>query len=178
MAEFQTGESPAQPENETEQAQGDPGRDVSQLRLRDRMLQSYETQLLAARRIAKFRVRKRIESGAHPFDPDPAPKRRQYRDKAAQELLDAMIFTGTGNPIVDAVKEELGKRLGLEIEFVYVPGEMLMKVVARENGALRQLTPEERAQAEPVLSQSSLFSITCQNVDRQMLFKPNKTARV
>ena len=53
------------------------------------MLQGYEQQLLAARRLARFRVRRRLAEGLEPQDPDPSVKRRAYVEKVAQELFDS-----------------------------------------------------------------------------------------
>ena len=61
------------------------------------MLQGYEQQLLAARRLARFRVRRRLAEGLEPQDPDPSVKRRAYVEKVAQELFDSLIFTGSDN---------------------------------------------------------------------------------
>ncbi len=42
------------------------------------MLQCYEQQLLAARRLARFRVKRRLAEGLKPQDPDPSVNRRAF----------------------------------------------------------------------------------------------------
>ena len=71
------------------------------------MLQGYEQQLLAARRLARFRVRRRLAEGLEPQDPDPSVKRRAYVEKVAQELFDSLIFTGSDNPVVEEIRREM-----------------------------------------------------------------------
>ncbi len=81
------------------------------------MLQSYEQQLLAARRLARFRVRRRLAEGQEPHDPDPSIKRRGYVEKVAQELYDSLIFTGSDNPVVEEIRQELGRAVGQDVQF-------------------------------------------------------------
>ena len=52
------------------------------------MLQGYEQQLLAARRLARLRMRRRMAAGDDPNDPDPAARRHLMVEKVARELYD------------------------------------------------------------------------------------------
>ena len=106
------------------------------------MLQGYEQQLLAARRLARFRVRRRLAEGESPEDPDPAIKRREFVQKVARELHDMLIYTGSENPIMEEIRSELSRSLGYEVRFTYPPGEKLRIVRVMPNGTIT-LTEKE-----------------------------------
>ena len=139
--------------------------DANNLRLR-LMMQSYEQQLLAARRLARFRVKRRLAMGEAPEDPDPTIKRREYVEKLAQELYDTLIFTGSENPVVEEIRQELGKAVGREVVFTYPPGCKLKIMAQGPNGP----TPFSDADERKV--RYALWRITRQKVDRSMLDKP------
>ena len=139
--------------------------DANNLRLR-MMMQSYEQQLLAARRLARFRVKRRLALGEAPEDPDPAIKRREYVEKVAQELYDTLIFTGSENPVVEEIRQELGKAVGREVMFTYPPG-CKLKIMAKGPDG-----PAPFSDAEERKVRYALWRITRQKVDHSMLDKP------
>ncbi len=130
------------------------------------MLKSYEQQLLAARRLARFRVKKRLAEGLPPEDQDPSYNRAQFVQKVAHELYDRLVYTGSENPVVEKIKAELGKRLNLEVEFTYPPGGTLC-IAVREDGELRPLNADEQREYRDVLR-----GITTSQVNRTMLKEP------
>ena len=131
------------------------------------MLQSYEQQLLAARRLARFRVRRRLAEGQEPHDPDPSIKRRGYVEKVAQELYDILIFTGSDNPVVEEIRQELGRAVGQDVQFTYPPGGRL-RIVGKGPEGPRTLSEEEQLR-----TRHALWRITRQKVDQSMLEKPS-----
>ncbi|MBQ3058821.1 MAG: hypothetical protein IJD16_00690 [Desulfovibrio sp.] len=130
------------------------------------MLRSYEQQLLAARRLARFRVRRRMAEGEEPYDPDPSIKRRAFVEKVAQELYDSLIFTGSDNPMVEEIRQALSLAVGLELEFTYPPGEKLCIVGVGPDG------PRPLSEDEQCRTRNALWRITRQKVDQSMLVKP------
>ncbi len=130
------------------------------------MLKGYEQQLLAARRLARFRVRKRLAEGQNPDDPDPDAMRHVFVEKVAKELYESLIFTGTENPVAEEIRNELGEKLGLELEFSYPPGERL-QILAHGPEGPRPLDADEQRR-----SRYALWSLTRQKVDQSMLDKP------
>ena len=94
--------------------------DTTTARLRI-MLQGYEQQLLAARRLARFRVRRRLAAGEDPREPDPLPKRHATVEQVARELYDMLLYTGSDNPVVEDIRQELSQELGREVHFTYPP---------------------------------------------------------
>ena len=86
------------------------------------MLQGYEQQLLAARRLARLRMRRRMAAGDDPNDPDPAARRHLMVEKVARELYEALLYTGSDNPVVEEIRQELGREVGQDVQFTYPPG--------------------------------------------------------
>ena len=127
------------------------------------MLQSYEQQLLAARRLARFRVRRRLAEGKPPEDPDPSINRSSYVQQVARELYDSLVFTGSDNPVVEEIRVELGKTLGRDIRFTYPPGERL-RIVSDGPDGQKPLTKGELHKLH-----YALWRITRQKVDESML---------
>lgn len=115
------------------------------------MLNSYEQQLMNARRMAKYKVKKRIAEGLDPHDPDPSIKRAASTTKIAEELYMALLFYPDAHPaIVEEIREELSQALGSRVEFTYPPGGTMRIAVQGENG-LRHLDAEEQAMAREIL---------------------------
>ncbi len=127
------------------------------------MLQGYEQQLLAARRLARFRVRRRVAMGLIPDDPDPSIKRNDFVEKVARELYESLIFTGSDNPIVEDIRREISDRLGFAVRFTYPPGKRLQIMGETEDG-LRPLTEEEDR-----IAHGALLKVTRGKVDGSML---------
>lgn len=133
------------------------------------MHKSYNTQLMMARRLARFRLKARLAEGLNPDDPDPSIKRKDFVKRVAAELYESMVFTGNENPVVEEIRQELCKALHKEVEFTYPPGGRLY-IVAREAGVARPLTPQESRKAMDYLK-----TITDAAVDRNMLEKSEET---
>lgn len=129
------------------------------------MLNSYEQQLLAARRLARMRVTMRIREGldADEPEPDPAIKRRSYVEQVAFELFQSLLFTGSDNPVVEDIRKDLSRKLGREVHFTYPPGGRLKIVAEGANGPV-PLSREEQLRCRQVLE-----GITRQRVDQSML---------
>lgn len=134
------------------------------------MLQGYEQQLLAARRLARFRVRRRLAGGESPEDPDPAVRRHAFMEKVARELYDTLIYTGSDNPVVEDIRQELGRELGQDVRFIYPPGGRL-RILGQGPEGLRALTEEQQR-----ATRNALWRITRRKVDENMLDKPGKNS--
>ena len=127
------------------------------------MLQRYEQQLLAARRLVRYRAKCRLAQGQPPEDPDPSPKRRMYVEKVAKEVYDCLIYTGSENPIIEEIRSELSRVVGIPLQFTYPPGKRLRIVKTGPNGQAA-LTEEERHKVR-----SSLWRITREKINASML---------
>ncbi len=90
------------------------------------MLQHYELQLMTARRLARHRRTRLLEAEAE----DEAlqiPTAQEHRKKVvrqvARELYESMLSTGSDNPMVEDIVQQLGRALGTQILLQYpTPG--------------------------------------------------------
>lgn len=113
-------------------------------------LRDYDQQLLAARRLARFRVQKRLAAGLPPQDMDPSIKRNETVRNVARELYQSLIFTGSPNPVVENILADLSLAMGRELEFTYPPGEDLC-IVAKTATGLEPLSAEDQKKARALL---------------------------
>lgn len=130
------------------------------------MLQRYQQQLVAARRLAMARAKLRIRDGLSPDDPDPSVNRHEYVKKVARELYTSLIYTGSQNPVVEDIRKELGEHIGQNVEFTYPPGKKLCIVGDGPDGK-KPLSMERQLD-----SYNMLFDITRRKVDQSMGVKP------
>ncbi|MEG6503324.1 MULTISPECIES: DVU0524 family FlgM-associated protein [unclassified Desulfovibrio] len=130
------------------------------------MLQGYEQQLLAARRLARFRVRRRLAQGEDPNDPDPVAHRKACVEKVARELYETLIFTGSDNPVVENIRKELGKEVGQEVVFTYPPGQRL-HIVGEGPDGMEPLSEDVQR-----TTRHALWRIIREQVDKSMLEEP------
>lgn len=136
---------------------------ATQLRM---MLQGYEQQLLAARRLARLRVRRRLAEGEAPHDPDPSINRHAMVEKVARELYETLLFTGSDNPVVEDIRRELGREVGEEVHFTYPPGGKL-RIVGQGPEGLEPLSEEKLRK-----TRNALWRVTRKKVDESMLDEP------
>lgn len=144
--------------------------------LQRRVANSYEKQLQAARRLARHTVRKRLEQGLEPDDPDASLKKQHFANAISQELFDSLLFYPGANPVVEEVREELAQSLGRKVEFTYPPGDT-MRVAVRENGKLRSLNAEEQLQARAILKRITDLKIGQTLFDNHMGIKTRISAK-
>ena len=125
------------------------------------MLLQYDRQLVTARRLARLKaeLRERMPA-AVPTE----TKRRVMVEHVARELLDNLLFTGSDNPVVREVRQELNRTLHGEYSFRYPPGEVDVRIFREEPDGSRELTSEER---KHILA--ALWDITLAKVDATML---------
>lgn len=127
------------------------------------MLQSYEQQLMAARRLAKFRAKCRLLRGEERDDPDPQIKRRSYVEKVAREVYESLIYTGSPNPINEEIRAELSAQVGIELQFTYPPGKRLRIVKVTPEGQMA-LSEEEQQKVRLLF-----FRVTREKINASML---------
>ena len=127
---------------------------------RNRLLQ-YDRQLVTARRLARLKAELRDQM---PVSISAETKRRAMVEHVARELLDNLLFTGSDNPVVREVRQELNRTLHGEYSFRYPPGEVDVRIFREEPEGSRELTSEER---KNILA--ALWEITLSKVDATML---------
>lgn len=125
------------------------------------MLLQYDRQLVTARRLARLKAELRDRVIA-PVSAE--TKRRVMVEHVARELLDNLLFTGSDNPVVREVRQELNRTLHGEFSFRYPPGEVDVRIFREEPEGSRELTSEERKNLL-----AALWEITLAKVDATML---------
>ena len=151
--------------------------DMAEMDQRQRkVVESYEKQLQAARRLARHTVRKRLEQGLEPDDPDAALKKQHFVNAISQELYDSLLFYPGANPVVEEMRDELAEALGKKVEFTYPPGDT-MRVAVRENGKLRALSSEEQLKVRAILKRITDLKISRSVFDNHMGIKTRISAK-
>ena len=125
------------------------------------MLLQYDRQLVTARRLARLKAELRDQM---PVSISAETKRRAMVEHVARELLDNLLFTGSDNPVVREVRQELNRTRHGEYSFRYPPGEVDVRIFREEPEGSRELTSEER---KNILA--ALWEITLSKVDATML---------
>lgn len=123
------------------------------------VLKRYESQLLNARQLARFRARQRAADGLALDDPDPEPNRKRAVSKIVEELSLSLAMTGNAFPALEEIRKELAARMGKDVVFHYPPGKR-MRVLVREEKGMRPLN-----EAEQGFVDGALAAITRQKVD-------------
>lgn len=128
------------------------------------MVQQYETQLLAARRLARYRRARRLAEGEEEPRIDPEVRRRAMVERVARELYEMILFTGSENPVVDKIRERMTPIMGAKMRFTYPPGDDKLALVCEDSEGPRALTAEEQEKAV-----QALWHLTMRAVDESML---------
>lgn len=128
------------------------------------MLQQYETQLMAARRLARYRRARRLADGGEEPPMDPQVRRRAMVERVARELYDTILFTGTDNPVLGKICDRMGVVLGGEVRFRYPPGEEQVQILRESPSGVRPLQGEEHSRAL-----QDLWRVTLLAVDESMV---------
>lgn len=127
------------------------------------MLRQYDRQLLNARRLARYRIALRMAQGDAAF-PEPEEARRQMVEKVAKELYEHLIFTGSENPVAEAIRQALSVSAGAHLHFQYTPGEAALQLIREGDAGPEEVSPQEKAQLL-----EKLWHITLTKVDETML---------
>ena len=128
------------------------------------MLQQYESQLLSARRLARFRRARRLAEGDAQPRIDPVVRRRAMVERVARELFETIVFTGSDNPVVDKIRERMTPLVGTRVRFTYPADAERVTLVSEEGEALRPMSGEEEKRA-----MKALWYLTLRAVDESML---------
>lgn len=134
------------------------------------MLLQYDRQLANARRLARLNPKAPEAEGlderqSEPGQgPSPESKRWQLVEKVARELFDNLLFTGSANPVVEEVRQELSQKLSGSYTFWYPPGELQVRILCEDSEGKHELVGEERLEVLTLL-----WEITLAKVDATIL---------
>ncbi|MEG2172085.1 MAG: DVU0524 family FlgM-associated protein [Desulfovibrionaceae bacterium] len=128
------------------------------------MLEQYEKQLLAARRLARYRRAARLANGEGEPTIDPEVKRKAMVERVARELYERVVFTGSDNPVVENIRSNLSRAVGGALRFTYPPGAERMRLVREGPEGNTPVPLPEQEQA-----MKKLWELTKAEVDKSML---------
>ncbi len=133
------------------------------------MLQHYETQLLVARRLSRYRRARIMQAGYTP--PDPERQRKAVVNRVARELYGMILSTGSDNPIVETITEKLSLALGGRVIMTYLAPmpfrEEHLRIMRQNEDESRPPVP--LSQAEHIKALHLLWKVTLEAVDDNMV---------
>ncbi len=94
------------------------------------MLQQYNRQLTAARKLSRYRQALRLIAD-RPSDVSPDAKRNALVERVAREIFENVLFTGNNTPMVQEVQKALNQEFGKDFIFQYLPGSLDLVILKR-----------------------------------------------
>ena len=127
------------------------------------MLLQYGKQLIAARRLARYESM--IGRSKSSSDEAAQAKRRALVERIAREIIDNLIFSGSDNPIVRDVKENLARETGEHYIFRYPPAEEDFQIFRETpEGQEEELSADDKRNL-----MGQLWNVALRTVDATML---------
>lgn len=129
------------------------------------MLRTYGRQVTTARRLARYRRSLKAAGAEDEVVISREAKRRELVHKVAAEIVESLIVTGSENPIVEDIKQELEQEFKTRFFFAYPPEEQDLQIF-RIMGAKEavEVTGQERTR---ILER--LWHLTLAKIDETML---------
>ncbi len=133
------------------------------------MLQQYKLQLLTARRLARHRRKQLLDVGEEAAPPtDPKIQRARVVHQVARELYESLLSTGSENPMVEDIVQQLGKALGSKVILQYPTPSPLhdehLRLMRESNGEKKSFIPLDDDENREALHM--LWEIVLKTVDK------------
>ncbi|GAB6036518.1 hypothetical protein JCM15519_10770 [Fundidesulfovibrio butyratiphilus] len=129
------------------------------------MLRTYGRQVTTARRLARYRRSLRAAGAIDQVDISREAKRRELVQKVTAEIVENLIVTGSENPVVTDIKNELEQEFKARFVFAYPPdGEDMQIFRVKGENDLEEMIGQERVR---ILER--LWRIALAVVDETML---------
>ncbi|MEW5774401.1 MAG: DVU0524 family FlgM-associated protein [Thermodesulfobacteriota bacterium] len=127
-----------------------------------RMLRTYGKQIGIARRLARHRLATcGVQEGEEAAR---AARRRVLVEQVAREIVENLLAAGSENEVIGEIRLKLRNELGFDVEIVYPPDELGVRVFLLEEGVMRQARDDEQAAI-----MARLWEIALETVDDTML---------
>ncbi len=128
------------------------------------MLLQYDRQLTAARRLARYRHALRLAAEGNASTIPPEVKRKIMVERIAREVMENLILSGSDNPVVEDIKQQLEVEVGCPLIFKYPPTELDVQI-------FRDLPtgPVELQAGEKAELMERLWALTLDKVNSTML---------
>ncbi|SDB44819.1 hypothetical protein SAMN05660653_02156 [Desulfonatronum thiosulfatophilum] len=128
------------------------------------MLRHYGQHLDQGRRMARYRMLLQRASPEDVVNLSQDGRRKQLVEKIAAEIMDSLMVSGSSNPVVLEIKEELEREFGFGMEFRYLPLEPELQILRKEGEELTEVVGEEK---QTILQR--FWRITLAKVNETML---------
>ncbi len=133
------------------------------------MLQQYKLQLLTARRLARHRRSQLLANGEEVMPPaDSRMQRARVVHQVARELYESLLSTGSENPMVEDIVQQLGKALGSKVILQYPTPSPLheehLRLMRESTGDEKSLVPLGEDENREALHM--LWEIVLRTVDK------------
>ncbi len=120
------------------------------------MLLKYDKQLITARRLARYNQALRMARGEEEPSIPQDVKRGIMVERIAREVMESLLLSGSENPIVQEIKQQLERDVGERLQFKYPPTELDLQVYRETPQGPVEVTPAEKADIMEKLWQISL----------------------
>jgi len=129
------------------------------------MLRTYGRQITTSRRLARYRRSLRAAGAEDEVIISREAKRRELVHKVAAEIVESLIVTGSENPIVVDIKQDLEDAFRTKFLFAYPPEDQDLQIfkVLGDDEAIEVTGPERVRVLE------RLWHIALEKVDETML---------
>ena len=129
------------------------------------MLRTYGKQATTARRLARYRRMLRAAGAEDEVTISREAKRRELVERVTSEIMENLIVTGSENPVVVDIKEQIEAEFGERFLYAYPPEEQDLQIyVLREDAPPEELMGEQRT-----VFLQKLWEVALEKVDETML---------
>lgn len=128
------------------------------------MLLKYDKQLVTARRLARYDKALRLARGDEEQSVPRDVKRGIMVERVAREVMESLLLSGSDNPIVQEIKQQLEKEVGEKLTFKYPPTELDLQVYRETPEGPVEVSPAEKA-----VIMEKLWHISLDRVNATML---------
>lgn len=128
------------------------------------MLRGYDRQLVTGRRLARYTRGLAAAGLEDEVRISREAKRRALVERVAREIVENLILSGSDNPLVASIKQQLNDDFGNSLTFTFPPTEQDLHVFVETPGGPREVAPHEKMQI-----MNRLWQLTLDKVDETML---------
>lgn len=128
------------------------------------VLQTYNQQQDTGRRIARFQKYMDRAGQGDSVSFSKEAKRRLMVEKVAREIVDNLIGSGSSNPVVEEIKEQVNREFGSEMVFRYPANGDGLQILKKTDAGVEELTNGEKNKL-----MQRLWEVALHKVDDTML---------
>ncbi|MFP4316541.1 MAG: DVU0524 family FlgM-associated protein [Desulfovibrionales bacterium] len=128
------------------------------------VLQTYGRQLGSARRLARFSQAMQQAGTEDAVTLSREARRKQMVERIAREIVDNLLVSGSSNPVVQEIKDELNQDFDEQFLFSYSPTRGELDILKKVDSTMVRIEGRER---ETVLAR--LWALTLEKVDETMI---------